>query len=119
MVDISGLVMKFKVHIIVITTLSLLIVALICIAPSFVDIIAYFWPLLVSTALFLIAVVVFSQTSPIATDSSAAAEGLLDYVANTPEEIQTYISPEQREEQSLPSSQVDHDDDDDVDDSQK
>ncbi|KAI9187281.1 hypothetical protein LWI28_026332 [Acer negundo] len=48
---------------------------------------AYFWPLFLSTALFLVAVVFFGKTSPpAAAAGDKAGEGLLDYVAGQPPE---------------------------------
>lgn len=74
---------KFKFHILFITFFILIIFTLLYIAPSFINILAYFWPLLLSTALFLITVVVFGLTSPPGAHVSGekAGEGILDYVA--------------------------------------
>ncbi|XP_021740687.1 uncharacterized protein LOC110706987 [Chenopodium quinoa] len=79
--------MKFKFHLIAGILLSGSIVTLVSVAPRFVDLLAYFWPLLASTALFLAVVVVFSRVSPPSADAPGekAAEGLLDYVAGQPE----------------------------------
>ncbi|KAL2927808.1 ABC transporter G family member 5 [Bienertia sinuspersici] len=79
--------MKFKFHLIFGVLFSASIYAMISISPRFIDLLAYFWPLLASTALFLAVVVVFSRVSPPATDvpGEKAAEGLLDYVAGQPE----------------------------------
>ena len=87
--------LKYKFQILSAITLSLMISFLIVLAPRFVDILAYFWPLLVSTALFLVAVVVFGWTSPPATEASVekASEGILDYVAGQPEQVQPQPEP--------------------------
>jgi hypothetical protein len=56
--------------------------------PRFLTILAYFWPLFLSTALFLFAVIVFGRTSVPSTDASGdskAGEGLLHYVAGQPD----------------------------------
>ncbi|XP_034678119.1 procyclic form-specific polypeptide B1-alpha-like [Vitis riparia] len=85
--EISEKLLKFKFPILFAFVLFLLISCLFILAPSFVTIIAYFWPLLLSTALFLVAVLVFARTSPPDIDSSVdkAGEGLLDFVAGKPE----------------------------------
>lgn len=75
--------LKFRFHIIAALALGLFIIVLCYLAPSFVDIFKYFWPLLVSTALFLVAVVVFDRISPPSAEFEAG-EGLLDYVAGEP-----------------------------------
>ncbi|KMT12939.1 hypothetical protein BVRB_4g090230 [Beta vulgaris subsp. vulgaris] len=87
--EIPEQVMKFKFHIIFGTILSVSIFGIIRVAPRFLDLLVYFWPLLASTALFLAVVVVFSRVSPPATDGPGekAAEGLLDYVAGQPEVV--------------------------------
>ncbi|XAR62506.1 hypothetical protein NMG60_11017280 [Bertholletia excelsa] len=45
------------------------------------------WPFLVSTALFLVAVTVFGQTSPPASGEKAS-EGLLDFIAGQPKQVE-------------------------------
>ncbi|KAK6133008.1 hypothetical protein DH2020_033299 [Rehmannia glutinosa] len=78
--------LRFKFHILLAFTFSFCVVFLCYLAPRFLDILNYFWPLLVSTALFLVAVVVFDRISPISAEYPAekAGEGLLDYVAGEP-----------------------------------
>ncbi|PIA25621.1 hypothetical protein AQUCO_11000029v1 [Aquilegia coerulea] len=77
--------MKYKFHIIFITSLSsVLILSIFLIAPNFLTILSYFWPLFLSTALFLFSIVFFGKVSPLAfeeTSSEKTGEGLLDYVA--------------------------------------
>ncbi|KAJ9182532.1 hypothetical protein P3X46_006518 [Hevea brasiliensis] len=87
--EIQEKIIQYKYHIIFIFIISLILVALIFLAPSFVTILVYFWPLLLSTALFLVAVVFFGKTSSPGTESSSdkAGEGLLDYVAGPPEQV--------------------------------
>ncbi|KAJ8754888.1 hypothetical protein K2173_015400 [Erythroxylum novogranatense] len=75
---------KYKYHIIFTLITSLILASLLFLAPSFFTILAYFWPLLLSTALFLAAVVIFGNTTSTSGDK-AAGEGLLDYVAGQPE----------------------------------
>ncbi|GFQ05364.1 hypothetical protein PHJA_002680500 [Phtheirospermum japonicum] len=55
--------------------------------PNLSSIIFYFWPLILSTALVLVAIIVFGQISPISLELSGYTEGeaLLDYVAGRPE----------------------------------
>ncbi|KAH7546922.1 uncharacterized protein LOC107409605 [Ziziphus jujuba] len=85
--EISQKLLKFKFHILFALVLCVVVSTLIIVAPRFVTILAYFWPLFLSTALFLVAVVVFAKTSLPATDSHVdkAGEGLLDFVAGPPE----------------------------------
>ncbi|KAK3013171.1 hypothetical protein RJ639_007890 [Escallonia herrerae] len=82
--------LKFKFHLFFALAFALFIFSLVCHAPRFVDVIAYFWPLLVSTALFLAAAVVFGRTSPPAAEvpGEKAAEGILDFVAGQPEPVE-------------------------------
>ncbi|XVE50836.1 hypothetical protein DITRI_Ditri01bG0195800 [Diplodiscus trichospermus] len=80
--------LKFKYPIILTLTLSLTLSSLIIFAPSFFTILTYFWPLFLSTALFLVAVIFFGKTSAHPGSDSPAAkagEGLLDYVAGQPQ----------------------------------
>lgn len=52
-------------------------------APRMVTILAYFWPLLASTTVFLLLITAFGGFSQLATEAHGkrAGEGLLDYVA--------------------------------------
>ena len=85
--QIQEIAMKYKYHIIFTLIISVIVVATILIAPSFVTILSYFWPLFLSTALFLVAVIFFGRTSlPAGNEFSGeklAVEGLLDYVAGS------------------------------------
>ncbi|KAF8045885.1 hypothetical protein N665_4256s0004 [Sinapis alba] len=82
--------LKFKFHIVFAFVFSLLTVALVTYSPGFLTVVTYFWPLVLSTALFLAAVFFFARTSDLPTSSSTisgdgsglivAAEGILDYV---------------------------------------
>ncbi|OAY28362.1 hypothetical protein MANES_15G060900v8 [Manihot esculenta] len=89
-------IIQYKYHIFFSLIISLVLATLIFLAPSFVTILAYFWPLFLSTALFLVAVVFFGKTSPPATESSGdkAGEGLLDYVAGQSEQVVENFTPE-------------------------
>lgn len=89
--EIQQKLLKFKFHILISLTFSLIILSLLYLAPRFLEILAYFWPLLLSTALFLTTVVVFGRTSPPAAEVSGekAGEDILDFVAGQvqPEEV--------------------------------
>lgn len=100
--EISEKLLKFKFHILIAATLAFIIVSLLYVAPRFLNILAYFWPLFLSTALFLVAVVVFSLTSPPSAQVSGekAGEGILDYVAGRPEPV---LQPESEEGSSSSS----------------
>ncbi|KAK4341915.1 hypothetical protein RND71_037731 [Anisodus tanguticus] len=87
--EIQQLLLKFKFHILITSTFSILIFALIYLAPRFLDILKYFWPLLLSTALFLVAIVLFGRISSPVTEVSG--EGILDYVAGQSEELQPHL----------------------------
>ncbi|KAK4355173.1 hypothetical protein RND71_024144 [Anisodus tanguticus] len=91
--EIQQLLLKFKFHILITSTFSILIFALIYLAPPFLDILKYFWPLLLSTALFLVAVVLFGRIYSPVTEVSGekTGEGILDYVAGQPEELQPHL----------------------------
>ena len=72
--------LKFRFHFLIVLLFSLALFSLILLAPRFLDLLAYFWPLLLSTALVLALVLVFAKTSPLPS-SDGPGEGLLDYVA--------------------------------------
>ncbi|CAI0378813.1 unnamed protein product [Linum tenue] len=101
---------KYKLHIISASVLSLLAASLIYLAPRLLAILAYFWPLYLSTGLFLVAIVFFGKTSPLAADpdpcGDKAAKGLLDYVACQPPAVEA-DPPE-----SFTSGQLEHETDD-------
>jgi hypothetical protein len=76
--------LRYRFHILFVLTLFIILLVVVFV-PSFLTILAYFWPLFLSTALFLFAVIVFGRTSVPSTDasgdSSKTGEGLLHYVA--------------------------------------
>ncbi|XP_027344002.1 uncharacterized protein LOC113856399 [Abrus precatorius] len=82
--EIQQQVMKFRYHIIGALLLLAVVVSFLHLAPKFLHILAYFWPLFLSTALFLAVVLFFAKTSA-STHSETSlpkpAEDLLDYVA--------------------------------------
>ncbi|WCJ33082.1 hypothetical protein M5689_014465 [Euphorbia peplus] len=75
--------MKHKFNLTITLFIAAIVVTLIYLAPRLVTILAYFWPLFLSTALFLATVVLFGKTSVPNAEASAldAGAGLLDYVA--------------------------------------
>ncbi|XP_048135274.1 uncharacterized protein LOC125315138 [Rhodamnia argentea] len=75
--------LRYRFHLLAALLLALASSALVYAAPRFVTVLAYFWPLLLSTALFLVAVVVFGKTSPPAA-ADASGKDLIDYVAGQP-----------------------------------
>lgn len=88
--------LKLKFHILSAVGFSIVILSLCYLAPSLLDILKYFWPLLVSTALFLATIVVFGRISPPLSEAHGekAGEGLLDYVASEPEHFQPFVGGE-------------------------
>ena len=95
--EIKEKLLNYKYHIFFTLVFSLILVSIIVVAPSFLTILAYFCPLLLSTALFLGAVIFFGKTSLPGPDSSGdkAGEGLLDYVAGQPEQAVESFKPDQ------------------------
>jgi len=77
---------KLKFHFLFGVALSLLIFFRIYISPKFVDVVTFFSPLFLSTALFLLAVLVFGRTLPPATEAPGekVAEVILDLVTGQP-----------------------------------
>ncbi|CAL5335545.1 hypothetical protein ACSBR2_011081 [Camellia fascicularis] len=100
--EITEKLLKFKFYILLALAFSLIILINIYVAPSFIGVLAYFWPLLASTAMFLFAVVLFGRTSPPAAEAPGekAAEGLLDFVAGKPEEVR-FAGESSKSEQNL------------------
>ncbi|GER45977.1 DNA-directed RNA polymerase subunit beta [Striga asiatica] len=83
--EIRQVLLRFKHQILFALALAFTIIFICYLAPRFVDILKYFWPLLVSTALFLFASVVFDRISPVTDDSGEKpGEGLLDFVSGEP-----------------------------------
>ncbi|KAB2606123.1 hypothetical protein D8674_005840 [Pyrus ussuriensis x Pyrus communis] len=80
---------KFKFHFLFALLFCFALYSLTLIAPRFLTLLAYFWPLFLSTALFLFAVVVFGKTTIPGSDASGdkPGEGLLDYVAGQPDHV--------------------------------
>ncbi|KAH6768116.1 hypothetical protein C2S51_013452 [Perilla frutescens var. frutescens] len=95
--EIQEKLLRFKFHILSAVGFGVAILFVCYVAPSFLNILKYFWPLLVSTALFLVAIVVFGRISPPVAEAPGekVGEGLLDYVASQPEHI--HLFEEERE----------------------
>ncbi|KAI9102244.1 hypothetical protein K1719_023446 [Acacia pycnantha] len=85
--DISQRLFKWKYHFVAALLLAFAVSFFAVLAPRFVTVLAFFWPLFLSTALFLALVLVFGRTSSSAAGNSssssnnAAGEVFLDYVA--------------------------------------
>ncbi|KAK7387165.1 hypothetical protein VNO78_27722 [Psophocarpus tetragonolobus] len=83
--EIQQQVLKFRYHIGVALLVLGAIFAALQLAPRFLNVLAYFWPLFLSTALFLALVLFFAKTQTFShsDDSSLPkpAEELLDFVA--------------------------------------
>ncbi|GER54943.1 hypothetical protein STAS_32577 [Striga asiatica] len=95
--------LRIKFQILVALTLTLSVIFICYLAPRFVDILNYFWPLLLSTALFLVALFVLDRISPVSDNSGEmAGEGLLDYVAGEPQvgAVETIVEAIQVKEES-------------------
>lgn len=87
--DIPERVFQYRYHFAIAITAPLVLSLLLYAAPRLITVLAYFWPLFASTAVFLILVIVFGGVSQLqATDhyhGEKAGEGLLDYVAGQPQ----------------------------------
>ncbi|RDX71417.1 hypothetical protein CR513_49244, partial [Mucuna pruriens] len=83
--EIPEKVLKFRFHFLGALLFCLTLFSLILMAPRFITLLAYFWPLFLSTAVVLALVFFFAKTSPLpsadATSFHNAGQGLLDYVA--------------------------------------
>ncbi|KAE9456577.1 hypothetical protein C3L33_11523, partial [Rhododendron williamsianum] len=93
---------KLKFHFLFGVALSLLIFSRVYLSPKFVDVVAFFGPLFLSTALFLLAVLVFGRTLPPSAEppGEKAAEVILDLVTAQPLlEVQVQPTAEEEEEE--------------------
>ncbi|KAL7103109.1 hypothetical protein ABFS82_08G156200 [Erythranthe guttata] len=72
--------------------LLLSLACLLTIMPPVISVLYYFWPLFVSTAIALVAIIVIGQISPIPREFSDERQGeaLLDYVAGKQESLENY-----------------------------
>ncbi|KAH7838450.1 hypothetical protein Vadar_026547 [Vaccinium darrowii] len=62
------------------------------VAPRFLSVLSYFWPLILSTTVFLVAVMLFGQISSWSAESygDIQGEGIFDYIAGNPEQLNGY-----------------------------
>ncbi|KAL5836469.1 hypothetical protein ACOSQ4_015966 [Xanthoceras sorbifolium] len=88
--DISPkLIMQYRYHFSV-AIIGLLIIGLLSYAaPRMLTLLAYFWPLFASTAVFLLLIIIFGGVSQMGIEAHGekTGEGLLDYVAARPEHV--------------------------------
>lgn len=86
--DVSEKLQKYRYHITMAILVSISFSLLLYVAPRFLTILAYFWPLFASTTVFLVAIIAFGGVSKLSTEAHGekAGEGLLDYVAGRPPE---------------------------------
>lgn len=86
--EISPKLLKFKTHFVISIIVSLILAFLLHVAPQFLTIITYFWPLFISTAMFLVLIVVFGKITPSEFYGDKEGEGIMDYVAGQPEYLE-------------------------------
>ncbi|CAN1336999.1 hypothetical protein LINPERPRIM_LOCUS37406 [Linum perenne] len=81
--------MRYKYHIAVAAMACVVLPMMLYAAPRLITILAYFWPLLASTAVFLVLIMGFGGVSRLATDHQlgdrSPGEGILDYVTGRPD----------------------------------
>ncbi|OWM83302.1 hypothetical protein CDL15_Pgr012783 [Punica granatum] len=83
-IELSAQILQYRYQVITAVLGFVFLSLVLYVAPSFVTILAYFWPLFASTAVFLVAVIAFGGISQLANDQShgeKAGSGILDYVA--------------------------------------
>lgn len=79
--------LKLKYHFVAALLFCVTLFSLILVAPRFVTLLAYFWPLFLSTALVLALVFFFAKTSSLPDTDSPLDKTLLDYVAGHPDTL--------------------------------
>ncbi|ESR63156.1 hypothetical protein CICLE_v10017306mg [Citrus x clementina] len=81
--DITPKLVQYKYQFSVAMVVSLILGLLSYGTPRMLTILAYFWPLLASTTVFLLLIIAFGGLSQLANEAHGerAGEGLLDYVA--------------------------------------
>ncbi|VFQ58983.1 unnamed protein product [Cuscuta campestris] len=82
-------VLEYKKGILVFfVTSTVLSFAITNVAPRFADMFAYFWPLFVSTTVFMGAIIAFTQVPPLAVDYRDERDGewLLEYLTGLPQQ---------------------------------
>lgn len=82
-IEVSTQIIQHRYHIVMAVGGFLLLSLMLYAAPRFVTILAYFGPLFASTAVFLVAIIVFGGIAQLANESHGekAGRGFLDYVA--------------------------------------
>ncbi|KAK7387675.1 hypothetical protein VNO78_22465 [Psophocarpus tetragonolobus] len=87
--DVPKMLLQYRYHITIVIASSLSVSLLLYAAPRIMTILAYFWPLLASTTLFLVAIIAFGGVSKFSIEGhrhgEKAGEGLLDYVTGITE----------------------------------
>ncbi|WOG83141.1 hypothetical protein DCAR_0102315 [Daucus carota subsp. sativus] len=86
--EISPKLLKFKAHFVITIFVSLVFAFLLQVAPQFITILTYFWPLFISTALFLVLILVFGKITPTEFYGDKEGEGIMEYVAGQPEYLE-------------------------------
>ncbi|CDP04517.1 unnamed protein product [Coffea canephora] len=87
--EISVKLLHYKYHFAAVLISSLIIAIFVIMAPHFLSIFSYFWPLLLSTSILLGTIIVFGQSAP-EFYGNGNGEGFLDYVAGRPEELEDF-----------------------------
>lgn len=87
--EISVKLLEYKYHFAATITASLIMAIFATMAPDVVTIFSYFWPLFLSTALMLLAVMLFNQAAT-GFLGDEDGQGLLDFVAARPEMLEEY-----------------------------
>lgn len=87
--EISVKLLQYKYHIAGLISASLIMKIFATMAPDAVIILYYFWPLLLSTTLLLVAMAVFNQSTT-GSYGNGDGQGLLDFVAGSPEMLEGY-----------------------------
>ncbi|KAL5182331.1 hypothetical protein HKD37_17G046486 [Glycine soja] len=87
--DVPRMLVQYRYHITIAIAFSLSLSLLLYAPPRIMIILAYFWPLLASTTVFLVAIIALGGVSKFSTEGHGhgkkAGEGLLDYVTGMPE----------------------------------
>ncbi|WOH16277.1 hypothetical protein DCAR_0935827 [Daucus carota subsp. sativus] len=86
--EITAKILEFKSHIVITIIVSLILALCFQVAPQFMTILSYFWPLFISTAMFLVLIVVFGQKTPSEFYGGKEGEEIMDYVAGQPDYLE-------------------------------
>lgn len=93
--DIPAKLMQFRYPLAITIGVTMITVSIFYVAPQFLNILAYFWPLFLSTSIFLVSILIFggeiSTSSGIESQGEKTGEGLLDYVAGErPQQVEDH-----------------------------